>query len=112
MLHLQSSQEYLALIQEAAQANQPLIIKWTGSRCGPCRVIQPIFESLSKAKPKQFYAVCSIDNPNFTDLMQNLQISAVPTFIRIEGPDEVARFSGADSRRLYSLINGDANSDA
>lgn len=71
-------------------------------RCGPCKMIKPIYEQMAKDYPGVAFGKVDVDdNP---DAAMKHQISAVPTFISFLGETSVNQFSGADPNQLKTIV--------
>ena len=71
-------------------------------RCGPCKMIAPIFKELSNelGSRAEFIKVDVDDNP---EAAQKYGVSAMPTFLFIKGGEVVDRLMGANSDRLKEV---------
>ncbi|CCU78764.1 trx-h1/thioredoxin-1 [Blumeria hordei DH14] len=84
--------------RKLAKKHEKIIIKFTAEWCGPCRMIAPIFESLSdEAKDIHFI---SVDVDNSSDISSEFGIKAMPTFVFIRFEDKINEFRGADRNKL------------
>ncbi|GIW87397.1 MAG: hypothetical protein KatS3mg108_1721 [Isosphaeraceae bacterium] len=75
-----------------AAAGTPTLLDFTASWCGPCRATRPEVEKLKQ----QGYPVREIDVDEQPELARRYGVSAVPTFIVVDGDGRaVARDQGA-----------------
>jgi len=74
--------------------NERVIVDFWSPTCGPCRMMEPIFERLAReVKGKVTFAKVDVSvNPL---IAQQLGIMAVPTFALFKNGKLVNRFSGA-----------------
>ena len=78
----------------------PLVLKVSAEWCGPCKTIQPLFESLaSEYKNISFYHL----DINEIDTTQ-LKVKSLPTFLFYDGKGEVLRIIGADPNNLRNRL--------
>lgn len=72
------------------------------TRCGPCRIIGPVFHELSdEINNVVFVKVDVDDNP---ETAAKYSVSAMPTFVFIKKGQVVDRLMGANASRLKSMI--------
>jgi thioredoxin 1 len=93
------------IVRKAAENNnnQLVVIDFTATWCGPCRMIAPIFQELSEAMPDVVFVKVDVDdNP---DTAAKYSVSAMPTFVFIQKGKVVDRLMGANPARLQELID-------
>lgn len=82
--------------QETASTGVALIDFWA-EWCGPCRMITPIVEELSK----EYEGKATIGKVNIDDaagLAQKFGVASIPTLIVLKDGEEVNRFVGVTSK--------------
>jgi thioredoxin 1 len=89
-------------VEKFTVMNSKSILYFTATWCPPCRQIKPIYESL--AKDSEGIAFGKVDVDDNADAAAEYAISAVPTFVGLDGEHIVARFSGADVAQLETLV--------
>eukprot|EP00483_Globobulimina_turgida_P006965 UN06979 len=87
--------EYLNNSSEKA-----LLIDFFASWCGPCKMIAPKIEQLSKEYINVQFIKINVDK--MQEIAQEYKISAMPTFVFIKNKQEISRVRGAD---IDSIIN-------
>jgi thiol-disulfide isomerase/thioredoxin len=88
--------------------NKYIIIKFTAKWCGPCKMIQPLFDKLHEEhKSTVNIATVDIDNENMSELIEEWKISSLPTFVLLEKNTQnvLDIFSGASNEKLVRLFN-------
>lgn len=79
-----------------------MVIDAFATWCGPCKVIAPKVVELSKKyTDARFY---KFDVDELTDLAQELEVKAMPTFILLKDGEKVDTVVGANPRALESAI--------
>ena len=75
------------------------------TRCPPCKLIKPVYESLSDEYPNISFGKIDIDDNQ--DSAMEYEISSVPTFLFFndKGEKKYGQFSGADQEQLKKIID-------
>ncbi|PBK97061.1 thioredoxin [Armillaria gallica] len=98
---IDSLQEFKKIID----GPKPVVIDFWAEWCGPCKMIGPVFKKLSE-KPDyagvDFYTVDGDEQP---DIMDELQISSMPTFIAFKDGNKIGTSLGAIPKNLLELID-------
>jgi len=81
-------------------ADQPFLIYFTASWCGPCRRIGPVVQRLSE---EHQLPVLKVDVDQCPDTASDYEVTAMPTFIFMKGKEILAEFCGANSQKLEEL---------
>ena len=81
-----------------------LLFYFTASWCGPCQKIKPIIEEISKRVDDKILKVCKIDIDNNSDLVDEYNITSVPTLILIKEKNIIDSYSGTNKEKLAELF--------
>lgn len=97
MIHLEK-ENFNELIADKA------IVDFYATWCGPCKMLSPVFESVSEEiKDTKFIKV---DVDKFEELCRNYKVMSVPTLILFENGKEVKRKIGfIPKEQLIKFIN-------
>ena len=79
-----------------------IVIDFSASWCGPCKMIAPAYEELSSEYTESVF--CKVDVDDVSDIAQRYEVMAMPTFLFIKNGDVVGRFSGASIEKLRNTI--------
>ncbi|KAL3783899.1 hypothetical protein ACHAW5_007043 [Stephanodiscus triporus] len=82
--------------------NPKSIMYFTATWCPPCKMISPIYTTLSETYPDVAFGKIDIDDNQ--DSAMEFKISAVPTFVFSRGEATVNKFSGADKAQLEKFV--------
>lgn len=98
----------LNFFKQQVDNNETVVIKVSSPTCGPCKVMQPMFDKLSSDYPSNYYVnlESNEDDPELSDYIKNeLKVSTVPTFIVLHKGVEINRVVGAKpySQLVHSL---------
>ncbi|KAF2073175.1 hypothetical protein CYY_005528 [Polysphondylium violaceum] len=85
-----------------AAGKKLVVVDFTATWCGPCQMIAPEFESLSKQHPDVVFLKVDVDQCKNT--AQEHRVSSMPTFHFWLDNRKVDEFSGADRNKLKSTI--------
>ena len=80
--------------KEVLKGKSPILVDFWASWCGPCRIVGPILERLSKEyNGKLEFAKLSVDE--FQELAVMFDVRGIPCMIIFNNGNEVERFVGA-----------------
>jgi thioredoxin 1 len=80
-----------------------VVVDYYTNWCGPCKQIAPLFSELASAHKGKVVCV-KVDGDRARDLVAAHGVQGFPTFHFYEKGSKIESFSGADSRRLRSII--------
>merc|ERR1719506_1381338 len=102
VLEGKTQQEVEGILVKAGAEGKIVIIDFTASWCGPCKMIAPIFKELSDHFEKAVFVKVDVDeNP---DTAAKYEVSAMPTFVIIKEGEIVERVMGANPNALKGSI--------
>lgn len=94
---VESADEFKAL----KMGDKPLLVDFTASWCGPCKMIGPYFEELAGKFPGVVFVKVDVDD--LDDVAAECGISAMPTFQLYSNGVKVEELTGADKGKLEAL---------
>lgn len=77
------------------------VIMFSASWCGPCRMSKPVFNTLKETKTSYQYEIVDIDENSV--MAANFNVTAVPTFVVMDGDNEIDRVVG-DVMKLKQML--------
>ena len=78
-----------------------VLVDFTASWCGPCKMIAPFFEELAGKYPGVVFVKVDVDD--LDDVAAECGISAMPTFQLYSNGVKVQELTGADKDKLEAL---------
>uniref|UniRef100_A0A6S8YII8 Thioredoxin domain-containing protein n=1 Tax=Ditylum brightwellii TaxID=49249 RepID=A0A6S8YII8_9STRA len=94
-----------SIIMRASAEGKAVVIDFSATWCGPCKMIAPIFHKLSESSSlKDRVVFLKIDVDVNHETAAKYSVSAMPTFVFIKKGDVVDRLMGANAQRLQSMI--------
>lgn len=66
---------------EVLKSSVPVLVDFWAEWCGPCRMLSPIIEELSKLYSEQQIKICKVNVDNSPSLASKYGIMAIPTII-------------------------------
>ncbi len=85
------------------KSKQPVLVDFWAAWCGPCKVIAPYVEEISKEYKGQVKVV-KVNTDAAPITVNRYNIRSMPTFVVFDGGQEVSRFSGASPVGINNLI--------
>ena len=73
-----------------------------GLRCGPCKKIAPIFQSLADSVTEAVFYKVDVDASPET--AKKFSVAAMPTFIALKNGVAVDQMKGADEAKLREFV--------
>jgi thioredoxin 1 len=73
------------------------VFYFTADWCGPCKKVRPIVEELKRDQSDVKFQIIDVDSEG--ELTRKFEVKSIPTFIRIEDGKEVARVTGAQTKK-------------
>lgn len=97
---IKSMQELEAAFKEAG--GKAVFIDFFATWCGPCKMIAPKLEALSKKYTNVVVLKVDVDECEY--IAQKYDISAMPTFKVFKNGAEVESFCGANEQKVEQLL--------
>ena len=80
------------------------VLDFTASWCGPCQVIAPQFESLSKEEDFKHVKFYKVDVDDNEELCEEYDISCMPTFVFLKDKKKIDLQTGADIKKIRDKL--------
>ncbi|XP_011704529.1 PREDICTED: thioredoxin-2 [Wasmannia auropunctata] len=97
---IQNSDDLKSKLKDAG--NKLVVIDFFAVWCGPCKMIGPMIEELSKEM--QDVVFLKVDVDECEDIAAEYEISSMPTFVFIKECEVLETFSGANYEKLKNTI--------
>jgi thioredoxin len=103
-----TKQEFKSFDEMLASSNQPVLVDFYATWCGPCQMMTKILEQVQVQMQGQLKIV-KIDTDKYEQLAAQHQIYALPTLVLFKNGQEADRVEGVMSapdliQRLQSLV--------
>ncbi|XP_074583147.1 thioredoxin H1-like [Curcuma longa] len=95
-------EEWTRQLELANESKKLVVIDFTASWCGPCRMIAPIFADLAKKLPNVIFLKVDVDE--LKTVAQDWAINAMPTFVFLKEGTIVDKIVGAQKEELPRRI--------
>ncbi len=78
-----------------------VVVDFWADWCGPCKMMAPVFEELSKELPKIKFAKLNVDDQG--ELAQEFGVMSIPTFIVFKDGKEIGRIIGGRGKSDFKV---------
>ncbi|KAI3959093.1 hypothetical protein MKX01_023769 [Papaver californicum] len=89
-------------INKGNEAKKLIVVDFTASWCGPCRMITPILTEIAKKLPNVLFLKVDVDE--LRTVSEEWNVEAMPTFVFLKDGKEVDRVVGAKKDELQNTI--------
>ncbi|XP_003227375.1 thioredoxin [Anolis carolinensis] len=83
-------------------AEKLVVVDFSATWCGPCKMIKPFFHSLSEKYPDVTFIEIDVDDAQ--DVAAHCDVKCMPTFQFYKNKEKVHEFSGANKEKLEETI--------
>ncbi|XP_001509068.1 thioredoxin-like [Ornithorhynchus anatinus] len=98
---IQTKEEFEAELKNAG--GKLVVVDFSATWCGPCKMIKPFFHSLSEKDPDVVFLEVDVDDCQ--DVASQCEVKCMPTFQFYKNGKKVSEFSGANKEKLEATIN-------
>ncbi|KAK0161164.1 hypothetical protein PV327_009666 [Microctonus hyperodae] len=97
---IESTDDFKKRLEDAGEAL--VVIDFFAIWCGPCKMIAPQFEELSKQHSSIIFLKVDVDENE--EIAATYEVSSMPTFVFIKNGKVVHQFAGASIAKLTEAI--------
>lgn len=93
-------EEFQKILKE--NGSKLILVDFYATWCGPCKMIAPVLEELSKKHLNVVF--CKVDVDEAEDVAQNYEISAMPTFLFFKNGEKIKEVVGANRDEIKKQL--------
>lgn len=107
--HINSDDKFEDLLNDAKENRNLLLIKWSTSWCGPCKVIAPVFEKYAQDNKLDNLIFVSVDPQKVKDNAEEFNVRGIPAFhlVKVNSDNSLNvlyHFTGANQEKLNNVV--------
>lgn len=100
--HINSYNELMTLIKSEQKA---IIVKFSASWCGPCKMITPIFKKYADSEYGNKIVFVEVDVDEAPKIAEEFKVTSMPTFKAIRVRKIINEFKGASKEDLQRMVS-------
>lgn len=93
----------LSEFEQVLSSNKYVFVDFYADWCGPCRMISPIIENLSRANGHIVFVKINVDHAQ--ELTRKYSVSAMPTFMAFTDGVKTKEIVGADKSGVEAAVS-------
>jgi len=107
--YIQTVDEFDKIIAKGKEENKVVLVNYTASWCGPCKMIAPTFEKMADAADSSRIEFYKVDVDDASEIAHKAKVTSMPTFRAYNGKNQdgdkdYAEQKGAIPTKLEKLI--------
>ncbi|KAL9424672.1 hypothetical protein AB3S75_031735 [Citrus x aurantiifolia] len=102
VMSFHSSARWQLHFDSCKTSSQLMVIDFAASWCGPCKIMEPELRKMASTYSDVQFVKIDVDE--LSDVAQEFQVQAMPTFVLVKGGKEVEREIGARKDELLKKI--------
>ncbi len=99
---INTNQEWEAKISEANTTGKIVVVDFTATWCGPCKMMAPFYSELSEKYPQLVFLKVDVDE--MPELSSTWDVQSMPTFMFIKNGKQIDKLVGANKSELEKKI--------
>ncbi|XP_050212823.1 thioredoxin H-type [Mercurialis annua] len=102
-VHLVTNKEnWEEKLSEASKDGKIVLVNFSATWCGPCRMIAPLYRELSENYPSIMFLLVDVDE--LADFSSSWEIKATPTFFFLKDGKQLDKLVGANKPELQKKL--------
>ncbi|CAH8307863.1 unnamed protein product [Eruca vesicaria subsp. sativa] len=97
-----SSARWQLLFNEIKESSKLLVVDFSASWCGPCRMIEPAFIAMAAKFTDVDFVKLDVDD--LRDVAKEFNVTGMPTFVLVKNGKEIDRIVGARKDELEKKV--------
>ncbi|CAH8277586.1 unnamed protein product [Arabidopsis lyrata] len=103
VLKFSSSARWQLHFNEIKESNKLLVVDFSASWCGPCRMIEPAIHAMANKFSDVDFVKLDVDE--LPDVAKEFNVTAMPTFVLVKRGKEIERIIGAKKDELEKKVS-------
>ena len=93
---------YVEVQEACVKTGKLTVVDMNATWCGPCRMMKPVLEDLSRKYPDVIFLDVDVDKCQET--ARKVGVSSIPAFLLFKGTQQVGQVVGANQAQLRALV--------
>ncbi|XP_018446242.2 thioredoxin H2, partial [Raphanus sativus] len=102
VMKFSSSARWQLHFNEIKESSKLLVVDFSASWCGPCRMIEPAFIAMSAKFTDVEFVKLDVDE--LPDVAKEFNVTGMPTFVLVKNGKEIERIVGARKDELEKKV--------
>ncbi|XP_010422468.1 PREDICTED: thioredoxin H2-like [Camelina sativa] len=103
LIKFSSSARWQLHYNEIKESNKLLVVDFSASWCGPCRMIEPTIHAMAEKFTDVDFVKLDVDE--LPDVAKEFNVTAMPTFVLVKRGKEIERIIGAKKEELERKVS-------